>query len=328
MSGMYGADVEQLRALARSFDAAANKLDHDRMTVGNAIRINAWVGPVAVRFRAEWDSAHSAKVAGAARRLHAAAQSLRKNADDQERTSQANGANPGGGTKLPPGALNPAEMFRPLLAGIRMGALEPSPTLGSLLVSGVVGTVTAFSEGVHDTLDNMVKVVELPHAVAEYGNRVAVILASGKGAEAAGHLDEVMAASRFGGLLDVAGKTIGGVSVVLSAVDTLSKASAGDTGGAIISGIKTGLGIAAFAPPPVGPMAAAAGIGITVGEMLSKNPVVTKAVTDVVVGAGEAIGRGVGNAVQAINRIGEGVGKATGNFLEGLGQAAKKWLPW
>lgn len=87
MAGMYGADVAELRDLARAFDAAATKLDRERMSVGNAIRIQAWVGPVAVRFRAEWDSDHSTRVASAAARLKEAALALRRNADDQERTS-------------------------------------------------------------------------------------------------------------------------------------------------------------------------------------------------------------------------------------------------
>jgi len=91
MAAMIGADVEQLRSLARSFDAAATALERDRMTVGDAIRIKAWIGPVAVRFRAEWDSAHSLKVSAAAARLRAAAATLKRNADEQEGASAAAG---------------------------------------------------------------------------------------------------------------------------------------------------------------------------------------------------------------------------------------------
>lgn len=95
MSGLFGADVTQLRSLARAFETAATTLESDRMSVGNAIRISAWIGPVAVRFRAEWDSEYSTKVAAAAARLRAAAEALKRNADDQERTSA-----PDGGTRV------------------------------------------------------------------------------------------------------------------------------------------------------------------------------------------------------------------------------------
>ncbi|MBN9224044.1 MAG: hypothetical protein ABS63_06495 [Microbacterium sp. SCN 70-27] len=89
MSTMYGADLAQLRTLAARFDQMATKLDSDRMSVGNAIQIKAWIGPVAVRFRHTWDSDHSRRLHNAAERLRAAARSLRANADDQERTSAA-----------------------------------------------------------------------------------------------------------------------------------------------------------------------------------------------------------------------------------------------
>jgi uncharacterized protein YukE len=96
MSGMYGADVAQLRSLAAQFDSKANELDAHRMTVGNAIRISAWIGPVAVRFRAQWDSQYSRQVQDAATRLHKAATDLRRNADEQEGASAVGGGSGGG----------------------------------------------------------------------------------------------------------------------------------------------------------------------------------------------------------------------------------------
>ena len=96
MSGIYGADVDQLRALAMQFDRSADRLDADRISVGNGIRISAWVGPVAVRFRAQWDSDHSRRMREAAERLRTAALSLRANADDQARTSAVGSGARGG----------------------------------------------------------------------------------------------------------------------------------------------------------------------------------------------------------------------------------------
>lgn len=92
MAAMYGADIEQLRSLATQFDRSADRLDADRMSVGNAIRISAWMGPVAVRFRAQWDSDHSRRLHEAALRLRDAASALRANAAQQERASAVESA--------------------------------------------------------------------------------------------------------------------------------------------------------------------------------------------------------------------------------------------
>ncbi len=134
MSTMYGADVAQLRTLAGQFDRLAAQLDGDRMTVGNAIQISAWVGPVAVRFRHTWESDYSRKLHGAAERLRHAAGSLRANADDQERTSAA-GA--GGGASGP--FVN--------LGGVRGGL---HPTAGADVVGEVGRTTQSLADHIRD----------------------------------------------------------------------------------------------------------------------------------------------------------------------------------
>lgn len=91
MSIMYGADVAALRALAGHFDRLADQLDANRMSVGNAIQISAWVGPFATQFRLKWNSEHSLRIHGAAQLLRAGARTLRNNADDQDRASAADG---------------------------------------------------------------------------------------------------------------------------------------------------------------------------------------------------------------------------------------------
>ena len=66
-----GADVQQLREIASLFAASAEALEQSRKSVKSAIRISAWVGPIAANFRLSWDSQHS-------RHLHAAAELLRQ----------------------------------------------------------------------------------------------------------------------------------------------------------------------------------------------------------------------------------------------------------
>lgn len=86
---MVGADLEQVRALAASFERAAAQLDQMSSQVRNGIQISAWVGPFAVRFRHTWDSDHSVKLRQAANALVQQARQLRQEADQQESTSSA-----------------------------------------------------------------------------------------------------------------------------------------------------------------------------------------------------------------------------------------------
>lgn len=89
---MVGADVEQLRALAGSFERAADQLRQTSGRVRDGIQISAWVGPFAVRFRRTWDSEHSVRLHRAAAALTAQARQLRQEADQQESASAARGA--------------------------------------------------------------------------------------------------------------------------------------------------------------------------------------------------------------------------------------------
>lgn len=91
MTGIYGADVGQLRALAAQFERVANQLDGTRGVVGQSIQISAWVGPYADHFRSAWAGTHSTQLANAAHLLRESSRRARANADDQERTSAVDG---------------------------------------------------------------------------------------------------------------------------------------------------------------------------------------------------------------------------------------------
>jgi uncharacterized protein YukE len=113
MAGKYGADVEQLRQLAHSMSTASDRLERDRLTVGHQIKISAWVGPFAATFKAQWESEHSLHVASVARVLEENATQLRKNADEQEAASAADGGAWSG--KLLPSPFGPGDLFRPAI---------------------------------------------------------------------------------------------------------------------------------------------------------------------------------------------------------------------
>ncbi|WP_127887242.1 WXG100 family type VII secretion target [Rathayibacter festucae] len=90
-SGMYGADVAQLRDLARRLQSASDQLNGSRQRIGSGIRIAAWVGPVAVRFRMLWDSEYSRQVQGASDALERISRDVLKQAEQQERASARDG---------------------------------------------------------------------------------------------------------------------------------------------------------------------------------------------------------------------------------------------
>lgn len=127
MSNMYGADVAQLRALAAQFERIADQLDHDRMAVGNAIQISAWVGPFATSFRIQWESDHSTRIARAVHLLRENATKARGNADGQERASAVDGGSGAADSSVAPSLtqLTPEREadYERLLAAIKAGSL-------------------------------------------------------------------------------------------------------------------------------------------------------------------------------------------------------------
>ncbi|WP_146084577.1 MULTISPECIES: WXG100 family type VII secretion target [unclassified Rathayibacter] len=94
-SGMYGADMAQLRDLARRLQSASDQLNGSRQRIGSGIRIAAWMGPVAVRFRMLWDSEYSRQVQSASDALERISRDVLKQAEQQERASARDG-----GTRL------------------------------------------------------------------------------------------------------------------------------------------------------------------------------------------------------------------------------------
>lgn len=132
---MYGADVAQLRAVAAQFESSAQQLDAYRMSVSSGIQISAWVGPAAVQFRHDWESAHSRVVSNAARRLSDAATALRRNADEQERVSAVDGS-AAGFTSLP---TQPRAPSWSMLPDIDLNGVDQADLIETILDRIVAG---------------------------------------------------------------------------------------------------------------------------------------------------------------------------------------------
>lgn len=103
---LYGADVAELRQLARSLDSASSQLRSITSTLGSAIQTRAWHGRDADMFRSDWGGTHEPLLQRTLAELSRASQVLIANALDQEQTSSVTdgAAGSGAGTPFAPGA--------------------------------------------------------------------------------------------------------------------------------------------------------------------------------------------------------------------------------
>ncbi|MEP7191360.1 MAG: hypothetical protein ABI903_00675 [Actinomycetota bacterium] len=93
---VYGADVVELRSLSERMSRSAADLDRIASLLTHQISVTtAWVGPNAHRFRGEWSGSYRGSVASSARALRECSAALRRNADEQDRTSAADSSSAG-----------------------------------------------------------------------------------------------------------------------------------------------------------------------------------------------------------------------------------------
>jgi hypothetical protein len=86
---MYGANPDQLDALAGQFRSAATLLAAAEKQLSAKLVSSPWHGPKADRFRADWSRRHRRDLAAARQFLAAGETALRRNAQEQRSASQA-----------------------------------------------------------------------------------------------------------------------------------------------------------------------------------------------------------------------------------------------
>ena len=96
MSGVYGADVEQLRRLGRELTQQAEQLDSILGRLSAGIDAVHWSGPDAARFRESWRADLSPKLRSASRHLADAGGASISNAAGQEAVSGGSGSSGSG----------------------------------------------------------------------------------------------------------------------------------------------------------------------------------------------------------------------------------------
>jgi uncharacterized protein YukE len=107
VAGLYGADIAQLRSLAKDFQRASQVLQLQGKSLTNLIGSStAWTGNDASTFREEWNSSHRKTLMAASQLLEKGSKELRANAEDQERASTSGGAGGPDGSGGPGGTGN------------------------------------------------------------------------------------------------------------------------------------------------------------------------------------------------------------------------------
>lgn len=83
----YGADVDQLRALAKAADKAANLLSTKAASLQGQIMAAPWKGQDAERFKQDWTGSHRPSLNKVVESLRQNSKTLMKHADEQEKAS-------------------------------------------------------------------------------------------------------------------------------------------------------------------------------------------------------------------------------------------------
>jgi hypothetical protein len=100
--GLVGADVDQMRTLARTLTQAAERLEGMASEVTGRLSSAAWTGPDASRYRSQWHGDSLSMIRGAVGALRAAATAIERNAVEQDQASTGTGGGALGGSSIRP----------------------------------------------------------------------------------------------------------------------------------------------------------------------------------------------------------------------------------
>ena len=142
MSGMWGADVNELRRLAQSLQSASEQIATTTSQVSAVVEASGWwQGGDADDFRGVWSGASVALLRGVGQTLADASQAVLRNADQQFDASTEGGALPSPG--VPGGGLPGGPGGGPLGGGV--GPLSGSIWDVSEVAAGAIGAGAAIA---------------------------------------------------------------------------------------------------------------------------------------------------------------------------------------
>ncbi len=334
---IIGANVAQLRDLAMHFEDAQERI-HTLAGIVTA-RVNQpgyWGGDDADRFRSDWNSGHRSRLLSTQTLLSTAARDLRRNADEQERTSGSDTGTttPGGpgGPGTPGGPGNPGDPADPgapglpgilgplgaLAAGLKANDLYSAFTTVNSWRSRIGLPVTALRLLNHLQLSGSFASLDDALRVAGQGqlfNRLGGIIGGAGWADELQKLSNIIpegvlarGAGSLAGPLGTAGRILGPLGVVLGGVTIANDLHQGNYGRAAFHGLTTGLGAAAlFTPPPVNLALGLAAGGLALGELAYDHIPVFR---DAVNWTGETLSDAAGAVSEGLQDVGEGIADA------------------
>jgi uncharacterized protein YukE len=310
---LWGADVAELRTLAKQFGKTADLLLQQSTQLSSHINNTPfWKGQDASTFRSEWNGSHRAMLQQAAFALKQESKKLLENANQQETASNAGtgsggtgpgveaGSNgpgglvPGQGSNNPWGPhwlTDPDSPFRDgwdiygltkAFPNIRAGLFD----IGAMLHKSRIG----------DFLNPAAwKAFENSNEFSKFFN-LSNNLFEGKFHEVL-NLADTTNAFKY---LDVFSKGLGGVGVGLDALDAFNNFKEGDYDAGKYSLVKVALGAGSFAPPPVGTACMVASGALALYDNV---PVIHHAVDnakDKIAEGAEAVGGAISDGVDAV----------------------------
>jgi len=315
---LWGADVEQLRALAQQFGKTADLLmDQSQQLSGHINNTPAWKGLDAARFQSDWNGSHRMLLQQAASALKQESKKLLQNANEQEKASLTGGADgPGNTGPAAPGSSGPVPFIpgqesnnpwgpdwlsspdSPFRGGWDIYNLTkalPNLRAGLFDLPHFIAKADTFREFFSKDFRDVARAFQDTNMLSQYFNTSSELF-DGRWDTALNLADGGRAATFF----EFGGKALGGLGVGLDLLDTVNNIKEGDAGSAIYSGIKAGLGVASFAPPPVGTAAMVASGALAIYDNV---PVVKETVNaiggTIAEGAKEAW-EGAGDAAEAV----------------------------
>ena len=263
MTEMLGADVEELRALARDFSGSSQSLIQAQKLLDGAVNQlpRYWQGGDAERFAARWRGQHRGVIARTAAELDETSSELNKNAREQHQASSVGSMDGGGADSSSPPKDTPKNLIGPDFL-----ADTDSPFRNGWGIYSVSKFIPNMRANVFDMAGMLThanragfwspeawKVFQAQNDFSRFANRSSDMFDGN--IHKAFSLAEGTKAFTF---FDLAGKGLGGLGVGLDLLDGANSFANGDTGDGVYPLAKAGLGALSFAPPPVGTEAAIA----------------------------------------------------------------------
>ncbi|WHP58259.1 WXG100 family type VII secretion target [Arthrobacter sp. KFRI-F3372] len=316
---LWGADVDQLRTLARQFSKTADLLlQQSTQLSGQINNTPAWKGQDAEHFRSDWNGSHRALLQKTAARLKQESKLLLTNAEEQDKASSTGGAGGPGGTGgsggqstgVPgsvggpgtgrPGTENPwgpdwlADPDSPFRDGWDIyGLTKAFPNLRAGLFD--IAAMLHKSR-ISDFLDPAAwRAFQNSNEFSKFFN-MSNSLFEGKFHEV---LDLAEGSNAFK-YLDGFSKGLGVVGVGLDSLDAFNNFQEGDYGSAAYSTTKALLGAGSFLPPPAGTACMVASGALALYDNV---PIVHDSVNyvgDKIADGAEAVGGAISDGVDAV----------------------------